>query len=149
MGSRVNIADLAFGAFLIALGVFAYVLASDLAVGSATSMGPGYVPRGLALLIAAFGVVQGGRALFAARAPFPETAIRPLILIGVSVAAFALLLRVAGLAITSVVVILLAGAAAADVRLRENLLLALGLAAFSVGLFVLALGLPIPIWPPS
>jgi hypothetical protein len=149
MGSRINVPDLAFGLFLIALGVLAYMLAADLPVGTATSMGPGYVPRGLALIIIFCGLVQGGRAIFAARLTFPRVAIRPLLLIGASVAVFALLLRVAGLALTSVAVVLCAGFAAYDVRLRENALLALGLAAFSVALFVLVLGLPIPIWPPQ
>lgn len=147
MGSRINVPDLAFGVFLIAVGAFAWTLVADLPVGSATSMGPGYVPRGLALIIATFGLVQSGRALLAPFAPFPAVALRPLLLIGASVAAFALLLRVAGLAITSVAVIVIAGLAAYDVRLRENVLLALGLAVFSVALFVFGLGLPIPIWP--
>jgi hypothetical protein len=69
------------------------------------------------------------------------------LLVGASVAAYALLLRVAGLAITSIVVVIVAGFAAYDVRLRENVALALGLAVFSVALFVFGLGLPIPIWP--
>ena len=147
MGSRVNVPDLAFGLLLIVIGGIAWVLVADLPVGTATSMGPGYVPRGLALMIAAFGVAQCARALFAAHAPFPATALRPVLLVGASVAAFALLLRVAGLAVTAAVVVIIAGYAASDVRLRENLLLAAGMAAFSVALFVLGLGLPIPIWP--
>lgn len=147
MGSRINVPDLAFGVLLIAVGAIAWVLVADLPVGTATSMGPGYVPRGLALMIAAFGIVQSARALIADHVPFPATALRPVLLVGASVAAFALLLRVAGLAATSVVVVMVAGYAAYDVRLRENLLLAVGLAVFSVALFVLGLGLPIPIWP--
>jgi hypothetical protein len=147
MGSRINVPDLAFGLLLLAIAIFAWVMVSDLPVGSATSMGPGYVPRGLALLIGAFGLIQSARALLAPFAPFPSVAIRPLLLVGASVAVFALMLRVAGLAITSAAVVIVAGFAAYDVRLGENLLLALGLAIFSVLLFVLALGLPIPIWP--
>ena len=45
------------------------------------------------------------------------------------------------------VVVLAAGFAAYDVRLRENAILALALAIFAVLLFVTALGLPIPVWP--
>jgi len=147
MGSRINVPDLAFGGLLIAVGAIAWILVADLPVGSATSMGPGYVPRGLALIIAIFGVVQCVRALAAPHVQFPATALRPVLLIGASVAAFALLLRVAGLAITSIVVVIVAGYAASDVRFRENLLLAFGLAVFAVALFVYGLGLPIPIWP--
>ena len=147
MGSRINVPDLAFGVLLIAVAVIAWVLVADLPVGTATSMGPGYVPRGLTLMIGTFGAMQCARAFFAAHVSFPATALRPILLVGASVAAFALLLRVAGLAVTSVVVIIIAGYAASDVRLRENLLLAAGLAVFSVALFVLGLGLPIPVWP--
>jgi hypothetical protein len=147
MGSRINVPDLAFGLLLIAVGGIAWMLVADLPVGSATSMGPGYVPRGLAILIAAFGVAQCARAVMAAHVRFPATALRPILLVGASVAAYALLLRVAGLAITSIVVVIVAGFAAYDVRLRENVALALGLAVFSVALFVFGLGLPIPIWP--
>jgi hypothetical protein len=147
MGSRINFPDLAFGVLLIAIGLVAWILIADLPVGTATSMGPGYVPRGLALLIGAFGVVQCARAFAAARVPLPSTALRPLLLVGASVAVFALLLRTAGLALTAAAVVIVAGFAAYDVRLRENLLLAVGLAVFAVLLFVMGLGLPIPIWP--
>lgn len=148
MRSRVNVPDLAFAAFLVGLGAFAFALAAELPVGSATSMGPGYVPRGLALLIMGFGIVMGGRTLLVARQAFPAIEWRPLLLISASVAVFAILLPFAGLALTSVAVILCAGFASYDVRHAENVVLALGLAAFTVVLFVLALGLPIPIWPP-
>jgi hypothetical protein len=147
MAFRINVPDLAFGGFLIALGAAAFVLAGELGAGSAASMGPGYVPRALALLILLYGAVFCIRAAFAGWRPFPVVAIRPLLLILASVALFALLLPVAGLALTSVVVVLCAGLAAADVRLRENALLALGLATFAVALFVKGLGLPIRVWP--
>ena len=41
MTLRVNIPDLAFAAFLVALGALAFALASDLTVGTAAAMGPG------------------------------------------------------------------------------------------------------------
>jgi hypothetical protein len=121
MPSRVNVPDLAFALFLVCLG---------------------------ALIIIAFGAAMGLRAVLAGRQPFPEVAWRPLILIGAAVALFAVALPRVGLAITSVAVVIVAGYAAYDVRVRENAVLAIGIAIFAVSLFVLALGLPIPIWPP-
>ena len=53
--------------FLVALGALAFALASELTVGTAAAMGPGYVPRGLALIIMVYGVVLGVRAAFAGR----------------------------------------------------------------------------------
>ena len=147
MTLRLNVPDLAFGVFLVALGALAFGLASDLTVGTAASMGPGYVPRGLSILIMVYGIVLGVRAAFTGREPFTAVAWRPLILILASVALFGILLPVAGLAVTSIVVVVCAGFAAYDVRLRENAILALALAIFAVVLFVTVLGLPIPVWP--
>jgi NADH:ubiquinone oxidoreductase subunit 2 (subunit N) len=147
MGSRTNTPDLAFACFLIVLGGAALVLGSELTVGTAGSMGPGYVPRALAVLIIVLGLGMGARALLARPKPFPAIAFRPLILIGASVALFALLLPRVGLALTSLAVVVCAGFAATDARVRENGLLAIGLAAFAVALFVYGLGLPIRVWP--
>lgn len=144
---RINTPDLAFAAFLVALGALAFALASPLSVGTAAAMGPGYVPRGLAIVIMIYGVVLALRALFAGRQTLPSIELRPLLLIFGAVALFALLLPVAGLAITSLIVVICAGWAAYDVRLRENAVAALTLAAFAVVLFIVVLGLPIPVWP--
>ncbi len=147
MTLRINTPDLAFAVFLIALGAFSLALASPLAVGTAAAMGPGYVPRGLAILIMVYGAVLGARALFSGRAPMPAIEWRPLFLIFSAVALFAVLLPFAGLALTSFVLVICAGFAAYDVRFRENAIAAVVLAAFAVVLFVMALGLPIQVWP--
>jgi len=145
--ARVNVPDLAFAAFLVAIGAFAFALTDDLAIGTAASMGPGYVPRGLAVVIMVYGLVLGARAAFSGPLAFPGIALRPFILISGSVALFAVLLPFAGLALTSLAVVLCAGYAAYDVRVKENAALAVALAAFAVVLFVAVLGLPVPIWP--
>jgi len=147
MRFQVNAPDLAFAAFLVALGALAFALAGELSVGTAAAMGPGYVPRGLALLIMFYGAVLGLRAAISGKLAFPAIEWRPLLLISASVALFAILLPFAGLALTSFAIVVCAGFAAYDVRLRENVTAAAVLAAFSILLFVSALGLPIPIWP--
>lgn len=147
MPSRLNIPDLAFALFLIGIGALGFILAGQLTIGTAAAMGPGYVPRGLAILIMIYGAVMGVRALFAGWQAFPKAELRPLILISLSVALFAILLPLAGLAITGVVVVLCAGLASYEVRLGENAVFAVALAAFAVLLFAVGLGLPIRIWP--
>jgi hypothetical protein len=146
MTSRLNIPDLCFAVFLVALGALAFSLASQLSIGTAAAMGPGYVPRGLSILIMIYGLVLGVRAFFSGRQAFPEIAFRPIILVSASVALFAILLPVVGLAITSFVTVICAGIAAYDVRLRENAVVAVALAVFAVLLFVKVLGLPVAIW---
>jgi hypothetical protein len=142
-----NLPDLAFAVFLVALGALAFVLAGELSVGTTASMGPGYVPRALAIIIMLYGAVLGVRAALRGRAAFPPIERRPFLFISAAVALFALLLPFAGLALTSFVVVVCAGFAAYDVRLRENAVLGVALAAFAVVLFVSVLGLPIPVWP--
>ena len=147
MNLRINAPDLAFAVFLVALGALAFSLASQLTMGSAAAMGPGYVPRGLSVIIMIYGAVLGARALFSGQLPFPAIEMRPLLLLSAAVVLFAVLLPLVGLAVTSFVIVVCAGYAAYDVRLRENVIAALALAAFASVLFVSVLGLPIQVWP--
>jgi hypothetical protein len=146
MTSRLNIPDLCFAVFLIALGALGFSLSNQLSIGTAAAMGPGYVPRGLSVLIMVYGLALGVRALFSGRQSFPEIAFRPILLVSASVAVFAIVLPLVGLAITSFAVVICAGFAAYDVRLRENAVLAVALAVFAVLLFVKVLGLPVATW---
>ena len=146
MTSRLNVPDLAFAAFLVALGALALTLANQLTIGTASAMGPGYVPRGLAVLIMIYGLALAIRAMFSGHQRFPEIAFRPLLLISAAVALFAIVLPLVGLAVTAAAVVICAGFASYDVRLRENVVLAIVLAAFAVLLFVKALGLPMATW---
>ncbi len=49
--------DFAAGAFLIALGAFAFWAAGDLRMGTLRSMGPGMLPKSLAVITAGLGVI--------------------------------------------------------------------------------------------
>jgi glucose-6-phosphate-specific signal transduction histidine kinase len=144
---RANTADLAFGLFLVAISAVALYLIADLPMGSTSRMGPGYVPRALAVTIALLGGFLAFKALLAGREAFPEIAWRPILLVGAAVGLFGLLLPRLGLAITAFIVVLVAGFAAQDMRWRELLLIAAVLSAFAVLLFIKALGLPMPVWP--
>lgn len=145
--SRLNVPDLAFAVFLVALGALAFALTGDLTIGTAAAMGPGYVPRSLAIVVMIYGLALGARAFFSGAQGFPDIAWRPVLFISLAVALFAILLSFAGLALTSVAVVICAGFASHDVRLQENVFLAILLAAFAVLLFVSALGLPLRTWP--
>jgi hypothetical protein len=144
---RANTADLAFGLFLVAIAAVALYLIAELPMGSASRMGPGYVPRALAVAIALLGGFLAFRALLAGREAFPEIAWRPILLVGAAVGLFGLLLPKLGLAITAFIVVLVAGFAAQDMRWKELLLIAAVLSTFAVLLFIKALGLPMPVWP--
>ena len=147
MRSRVDLPDLAFAALLVAIGVTALVAGSDLAIGRASNMGPGYVPLGLALIVIVFGIGLGVRAVLAPARALPTVSLRSLVLISGALAVFSLLLPLAGLAVASLATVACASIASADVRPVEATIAAIALAAFAVLLFVTGLGLPIAVWP--
>ncbi len=144
---RVDVKELAFGLFLIALALVAFGSTSALSVGNAADMGPGYVPRTLAWIILGFGTAFCVTGLLKTPEPLPEVAWRPLIVILASIALFAVLFSTLGLVAACIGTVLVAGTASAPVRWRQLLLFGPLLAGFSALLFVKGLGLPFKLWP--
>lgn len=144
---RGDVKELAFGLFLIALALVAFVSTSALSMGTAADMGPGYVPRTLAWIILGFGAVFCFSSLIKAPEPMPEVAWRPLLTILASIALFAVLFSTLGLIAACIGAVLAAGAATKPVRWRQLILFGPVLAAFSALLFVKGLGLPFKLWP--
>ena len=144
---RVDVRELAFGLFLIALALVAFASTRALSVGTAADMGPGYVPRALAWVILGFGAAFCVTGLLKAPQPFPALAWRPLVAILVSIALFAVLFSTLGLIAACVGCVLVAGTATAPVRWRQLALFGPVLAGFSALLFVKGLGLPFKLWP--
>ena len=146
-GQRFDLRDLLFGAFLIATAVFTTAATWSLRVGTAANMGPGYMPRVIAAMVAAFGLyflVRGALASFQGIAP-PR--LKSMLFLLGAVAAFALLVERSGLMVASLVTIVLAGFASKETRFVETVLFGGAMAVGSVLLFVKALSLPVPIWP--
>jgi hypothetical protein len=144
---RLDLQDLLFGAFLLAVDIAVTAATWKLRIGTAANMGSGYMPRALSLGIGAFGLY------FVARAALrPFHAIeppRPRAVFGIlgSVAVFALLAPTAGLAVATLATIVVAGLGSAETRFLENLLFGVAMAIGAVLLFIKALSLPVPAWP--
>jgi hypothetical protein len=145
--SRVDLQDLLFGLFLVAVAAGTLVATRKLTVGHAADMGPGYMPRIVALALLAFGLFFSGRGLFRMRLGIAPVQLRPLLAILASVGVFALTAERLGLAIASVVTVMLASFATREGRLVETVLFTVVLSGAAVLLFVKVLGLPIPVWP--
>ena len=139
--------DFVGGLFLILIAVLALVFSDNLPVGRAVSMGPGYVPRLLAWVLMSIGVLLAGRSCVLHGPRLDSWAIRPLVMLTISVLVFALLLERAGLVIAIFIAVGIARAAAPDFRPIPVLGLCAVLSAGSVGLFIYALGLPMRAWP--
>jgi hypothetical protein len=145
---RVDVKDLAFGLFLVALALVAFGATSGLTIGSAGDMGPGFVPRALAWGILGFGAIFLITSVLKAPEPVPAPAWRPLVMILASIALFAVLFSTLGLIAACVGTVLAAGAATPPVRWLKLALAGAVIAAFSALLFVKGLNLPFKLWPP-
>ncbi|KRQ99032.1 tripartite tricarboxylate transporter TctB family protein [Bradyrhizobium valentinum] len=145
--SRIDLQDLLFGLFLVAVAAGTLVATRNLVIGHAADMGPGYMPRVVALALMGFGLFFSGRGLCRMRVGIAPVQLRPLLAILASVGVFALTAERLGLAIASVVAVILASFATREGRLVETVAFAVVLSGAAVLLFVKLLGLPIPIWP--
>jgi hypothetical protein len=145
--SRIDLQDLLFGLFLVAVAAGTLVATRNLTVGHAADMGPGYMPRVVALALMGFGLFFTGRGLWRMRVGIAPVQLRPLLAILASVGVFALTAERLGLAIASVVTVILASLATREGRVVETVAFAILLSVAAVLLFVKLLGLPIPIWP--
>ena len=137
--------DILGGLVVIAVAGFAYWLARNLPAGAAGGMGPGTLPKGLALLLGALGIallLNSSNSESAAR-----WSIRgPLFVLGALVL-FGLAVRPLGLVVAGPLAIAGAAFASSEVRWRETLVFGGLMTVFCIGLFKFALGLPIPLAP--
>lgn len=142
-----NPKDFWSGALFIAIGVAAIIIGSRYNLGTAARMGPGYFPRILGILLIVLGGILALRAMRKAGGPFPRFHWRPLLIVLGSVVMFGAIVRPLGVALTTVILIVVASAASREFRPREALIAGVLLAAMAVGVFVVGLQLQLPIWP--
>lgn len=128
------------GMLFAAFGVAALTLGYDLRIGTAARMGPGFVPHAIGWILVGFGALIASKGFLAHAEEIGAIAWRPVILIVLSVVAFALLLQPAGLLPAIVALIALSVLAGRDGRLGQ----AVGLAAFLVVISSPARGRPAP-----
>ena len=140
-----------FGAALVfvLIGAAGIYFGRDLAFGTGAKMGPGYFPTVLSWIILLLGVGLGLASLRLQGPPIERLKLRPMLLIVIAVVAFGYLLELAGLAVTAIVLTVVAAYARRSVNLKETLLLAVGLSAFCCAVFIFGLNQPLPLgwWP--
>jgi uncharacterized membrane protein YidH (DUF202 family) len=138
--------DLGAAVVFIAIGLAGVYFGRDLQFGTAARMGPGYFPIIVSWVIVAIGVMVGFKALTIDGPRIEPVQFRPILVVVAAILAFGYLIDRIGMAITAVLLTILAGFARRDVNVLETILLGAGLALFSVLLFVYALSQPIPAW---
>ncbi len=144
--ARVRISkELLAGATLVALALLALYASAPLPAGTLRSVGPGALPRALALLVLVVGIVFVVAALVRRGESLGRWPLRGAVFITLAVVVFALSIRSLGLAIAGPAVVIVSGAASPETRPVEIVVFALVMTAFCIGLFRYALGLPIPV----
>jgi hypothetical protein len=138
--------DVGAAVVFMAIGLAGAYFGRDLTFGTAARMGPGYFPVVLSWVIFAIGVVVGLKGLSVEGPEIEPVQLRPILIVISAILIFGYLIDKVGLAITAALLTVLAGYARRDVNLPETLLLAAGLALFSVVLFVYGLSQPFSAW---
>ncbi len=135
-----------FGAF----GLFFMVWAQAYDMGTAARMGPAFFPSVLGGLLLVLGVLISIRAMRQKDSEDPHLDTfhyRPLLLVLGAVLAFGLLLRPAGLIVALTVLVVVSSMGSPEFRLRDALLLTVGLAILVVAVFIYGLSMTIPVLP--
>jgi len=139
--------DAVAGLALIALAAFALWLGAGLDIGSLRQIGPGMVPRAVAVLVAVCGLVVLVNACREPGAGLDRWSLRgPVFILGGAVA-FALAVRPLGLAVAGPIAVVIGSFASRETRLVESLIFGAVMTAVCIGLFKYLLSLPIPVAP--
>ena len=139
--------DFVAGLVVIAVAVFAFWQAADLPIGTLGGMGPGMLPKSLAVLFGLLGALLVLDAFVETSVPLEPWSIRGPVLVALAIVAFGLTVRPLGLVVAGPVAIVIAAFASDEVRWIETIVVGVLMTAVCVGLFKFALGLPIPLAP--
>ncbi len=133
------------GIMLIVTGAVAIIVARNYAFGTSLRMGPGYFPSVLGGMLCLFGLYLVAVGLRRKEKMEGGWSLRALIVLPLALVLFGLLMEHAGFIPALVVLIFGSALASTEFKFVEVVLLAVGLTAFSVALFIYGLGLPYPL----
>ncbi len=140
--------DVLCGVLFVALGGASLLNARQYPLGTLTDMGPGYFPTILGAVLVLFGAVIGlGSLVAAAPSQVASLPLRPLLAITASPLCFAALLDWVGLPVSVFCAAMVACAARPAFLRPWAFLLSAVLALICVLVFVMALGVPVRLWP--
>lgn len=141
--------DFAGGVFLLGLALVGYIGAFKLPFGHMSSIGSGLLPKSVAFLVAAFGLLMVVQSLFVIGDKLEAWGVRgPIFVLG-AVLVFAFTIRPLGLAIAGPLCVIVSGMASRETKPLELAIFAIIMTAVCIGLFKFMLRLPIPVFPPG
>ena len=144
--------DVLAGLLFVAVALIGLYVSRDYPIGTAVRMGTGYVPRLLCWLLLGLGawvLVQGFFEMQSEQAasPYATAAWRPLVFVTASLVIFGLSIERLGLVLSILLLIIVGAAGARGLRPFETVAAAVVLILLSWGIFIVGLGLAIPVWP--
>ena len=147
--------DVLAGLLFMAIAALGLWVSRNYSIGTALRMSTGYVPRLLCwilLLIGAglgfAGIRERDASLHASEASGEtDSATRPLIFVIGSLVAFGLSIERLGLVVATLLLVGIGSFATRGLRLFETVIAGIVLASIAVGIFILGLGITIPVWP--
>lgn len=151
--------DFAGGVVMFALGLFAFWGASDLNMGSLRALGPGMLPRALAVICMGVGAIMMLLALRGSGPALDRWSVRGIVFVLGAIVLFGLTVRgfplpfglpaipPLGLVISAPLIAFISALGSDETEWGQLLLFTIGMTAFCVALFKFALNLPIPLAP--
>jgi hypothetical protein len=154
-----NWQDLASGLLFVGIGLAALAIGWNYPMGTATRMGPGYLPFVLSGLLSVLGlaIIATNLTFMPRKTREPSgqlslrrevgAALRPMLFVSAALVTFAFLLPRMGLVVAVSTLVVLSAFADTRVRPVLTVILAVALSTLAVLIFVRGLGIPIRTWP--
>lgn len=143
--------DVLAGLLFVAIAAVGLYVSRDYPIGTAVRMGTGYVPRLLCWVLLGLGAVVLVLGLL--QPPLEQTpaaprisAWRPILFVTASLIGFGLSIERLGLVLSILLLIVVGAGGARGLRPFETLAAAVVLIVLSWGIFIVGLGLAIPVW---
>jgi hypothetical protein len=137
------------GVMFAAFGLFFMVVSQRYDLGTAARMGPAFFPTMLGGLLLLLGIVTALKALAtkSTAGRVDRFHFKPLLLVLGAVVAFGLLLRPGGLLVALAALVFISSLGSDEFKLRDVLLLTIGLAVLVLIVFIYALEMTVPVLP--
>jgi hypothetical protein len=144
-----NEKDFWAGVMFMLIGIAFVGFAQNYDMGTPQRMGPAYFPTVLGGLLAALGVAIGlqGLTVDTSDGKIEKFHFGPLFAVLAAVVAFGALLRPGGLLLALAALLGIASLGSHELKIKELIPLAVGLALLVLAVFIWGLGLTIPVWP--
>ncbi|HZO46431.1 MAG TPA: tripartite tricarboxylate transporter TctB family protein [Xanthobacteraceae bacterium] len=145
------------GLMFVAIAAIGLWVSRSYPIGTALRMSSGYVPRLLCWLLMGLGVIVLVQGLMETHPPEPArertpedgviAQLRPVVVVTLALITFGLALETLGLVCSILLLVMVASMANRELKLWETLAAAAGLSVLTWLIFILGLGLTIPVWP--